>query len=189
ANGVPVTVSGAVGVLNEIGFTANPTVPAGGSAPGDKAVAANANNIILDWADTSSTAKSIFGFNSSPSISSVSSAASDYAVYPVLPGDNRNAKLIAGIMNQQVISGATPGDYYQQIVSGVGVDTQTSKQSQQFETNLVNQLQNKRDEVSGVSLDEEAANLVKYQKSYEAAAKMVSIAEELLTTLINMTGR
>jgi flagellar hook-associated protein 1 FlgK len=51
---------------------------------------------------------------------------------------------------------------------------------------MVNQLEAQRQSTSGVNLDEEAANLIKYQKSYEAAAKMITIGSDLLDTVIGM---
>ena len=51
---------------------------------------------------------------------------------------------------------------------------------------MVNQLQSQRQATSGVSLDEEATNLLQYQKSYEAAAKMISMGSDLLETIIGM---
>jgi flagellar hook-associated protein 1 FlgK len=54
---------------------------------------------------------------------------------------------------------------------------------------MVEELERKRQEASGVNLDEEAANLIKYQKSFEAAARMISVADELLEALINMARR
>jgi len=47
-------------------------------------------------------------------------------------------------------------------------------------------LQSTRDSISGVSLDEEAANLIRYQRSYEAAARMISVADQLLQTVLQI---
>jgi len=51
---------------------------------------------------------------------------------------------------------------------------------------LLQSLQARREEISGVSLDEEMLNLIKFQRSYEAAAKIVGIVDELLETLISL---
>ena len=48
------------------------------------------------------------------------------------------------------------------------------------------QLENRRESVSGVSLDEEGANLIKFQRAFEAAAKLVQTADELLITVLNL---
>ena len=149
----------------------------------------NPNSIILDWTNSTTTAESIFGFSSNSVIASGSSDASDFAVYPFLPGDNMNAKLIAALSGSGFINGSNPSDFYRSVVTGVGVEANSAKISQKFHNTMVEELERKRQETSGVNLDEEAANLIKYQKSFEAAAKMISVADELLSALINMTGR
>jgi flagellar hook-associated protein 1 FlgK len=106
-----------------------------------------------------------------------------------IPGDNRNARAIADLINQQIIAGTTPVDYYRSIVADAGVEAMSAKTSLRFYNTLVEELERKRQEISGVSLDEEAANLIKYQKLFEAGARMIRVADELLETLINMVGR
>jgi flagellar hook-associated protein 1 FlgK len=106
-----------------------------------------------------------------------------------IPGDNRNARAIADLINQPIIAGTTPVDYYRSIVADAGVEAMSAKTSLRFYNTLVEELERKRQEISGVSLDEEAANLIKYQKLFEAGARMIRVADELLDTLINMVGR
>jgi flagellar hook-associated protein 1 FlgK len=107
----------------------------------------------------------------------------------LLPGDNRNALAIADLADQSIVAGRTVLGFYREIVTDVGVEAQSAKRGVQFQQTLVEELEKRRQEISGVNLDEEAANLIKYQKSFEAAAKMIAIADELLTTLIGMVGR
>lgn len=150
----------------------------------------NPDSIVLDWTHSTTTAETIFGFSSNSIITSGGgSDSSDFAVYPFLPGDNNNAKLIASLSLSGFIKGSTPGDYYRSIVTDVGVEANSAKISQKFHNTIVEELERKRQEASGVNLDEEAANLIKYQKSFEAAAKMISIADDLLDALISMTRR
>lgn len=151
--------------------------------------AGNINSIILDWTNTTTTVENIFGFNSNSIISVGGSDLSDFEVYPILPGDNSNAKLIASFAGSGFIKGSTPIDYYRAIVTDVSVEANSAKISQKFHNTMVEELERKRQEASGVNLDEEAANLIKYQKSFEAAAKMISVADSLLDALINMAGR
>jgi flagellar hook-associated protein 1 FlgK len=148
----------------------------------------NPNSIILDWTHSTTTAEGIFGFISSSTIAPGGSA-SGSAVYPILPSDNSNAKLIASLSLSGFIKGSTPSNYYRSIATDVGVESNSAKISQKFHNTMVEELERKRQEASGVNLDEEAANLIKYQKSFEAAARMISVADELLDALINMTGR
>ena len=150
----------------------------------------NPNSIVLDWTHTTTTSETVFGFISNSIITSGGGTdSSDFEVYPVLPGDNSNAKLIASLSLSGFIKGSTPSDYYRSIVTDVGVEASSAKISRKFHNTMVEELERKRQEASGVSLDEEAANLIKYQKSFEAAAKMISVADELLEALINMVGR
>jgi flagellar hook-associated protein 1 len=107
----------------------------------------------------------------------------------LLPGDNRNALAMADLADQSIVAGRTVLGFYREIVTDVGVEAQSAKRGVQFQQTLVEELEKRRQEISGVNLDEEAANLIKYQKSFEAAAKMIAIADELLTTLIGMVGR
>ncbi|MCL4458261.1 MAG: flagellar hook-associated protein FlgK [Nitrospirae bacterium] len=149
----------------------------------------NPSAIILDWTHSSTTAEGIFGFSSNSVISSGSNDISDSSVYPILPGDNTNARIIADLANKTFISAKTPSDFYRGMASDVGIEASLAKTSVKFYDALVDELERKRQEFSGVSLDEEAANLIKYQKSFEAAAKMINVADELLETLIGMVGR
>lgn len=100
--------------------------------------------------------------------------------------DNENAKVIYSLLNSQIIGNSTPIDYYRGIVSEIGVLSNSAKVQKTFQESLVQELENRRQDVSGISLDEEAINLVKYQKMYEASARMIRVADELLTTLFEM---
>lgn len=150
----------------------------------------NPNSIVLDWAHSATTAETVFGFSSNSIITSGGGTdSSDFTVFPFLPGDNNNAKLIASLSVSGFIKGSTPSDYYRSIVTDVSVEASSAKISQKFHNSMVEELERKRQEASGVNLDEEAANLIKYQKSFEAAARMISVADELLSALIAMTER
>ncbi|MCU0601218.1 MAG: flagellar hook-associated protein FlgK [Desulfobacterales bacterium] len=72
------------------------------------------------------------------------------------------------------------------LVSQVGYDVQTAKANAGHQADMTTYLENYRESVSGVSLDEEMVNLVKFEAAYNAAAKMVSMADEMLDSLMNM---
>jgi len=155
-----------------------------------------ANTLVIDWQGPNSTAAGLFGFNTNSFIASGGGTdTSDYNVYPVLPGerprpgDNLNARLINDLKDQTIMAGGKPLGYYQGIVDYVGVEAEASKINNEFYKITVEQLERKRQETSGVSLDEEAINLVKLQKSFQAAAKIITVADELFSTLLNMTGK
>ncbi len=101
-------------------------------------------------------------------------------------GSNGNALALASIQNQPIVSGQDVTDYYASLVDNVGSQVSFANSQQQAETALVQQLQNQLQSVSGVSIDEEAANLVMFQQAYEASAKVVSVVDQLMETTINM---
>lgn len=78
------------------------------------------------------------------------------------------------------------GDFYGSVISQMGVDIQQSKRMAEGQSVLVNHMNNQREAVSGVSLDEEMANLVRFQKSYSAAARLVTMMDSMLDSLLGM---
>lgn len=76
--------------------------------------------------------------------------------------------------------------YYSQMISTVGVAKRTTADALTFDTTLTANIQARRDSVSGVSLDEEAANLLRYQRSYQAGARLISVTDELLQTILRL---
>ena len=98
-----------------------------------------------------------------------------------VPGDNGNALAIAGLRNDSSI-----GDYFNSLVTDVGTGLQKAAANFDHQNEMVEHMDNFRDSISGVSLDEEMVALIQYQNAYEAAAKLIGVADELLNTLINM---
>lgn len=92
------------------------------------------------------------------------------------------------LSTMQTTYGASLGDSYGATVSQFGVDVQQANRMKAGEDVLVTNLTNQRDSISGVSLDEEMMNLVKFQKSYAAAARMVTIMDEMLNTIVTGMG-
>jgi len=105
-------------------------------------------------------------------------------------GDGLNALSIAQIKDALTMSGntATFGDFYKSVIATLGVESQEATRLVANEKLLVEQLTNRREAVSGVSLDEEVINMLKYQRGYEAASRMVTVMDEMLDRLINGTG-
>lgn len=106
----------------------------------------------------------------------------------LVPGDNTNALSLTQLVSTKMVDlgNATLNDYYRGLIATIGSSARSAADSNKFDDNLLNEMRKQRDAVSGVSLDEEAANLVKFQRSYQAAAKMVSVADELLQSILNM---
>ncbi|MDO9104279.1 MAG: flagellar hook-associated protein FlgK [Methylovulum sp.] len=103
-----------------------------------------------------------------------------------VPGDNTAALNLASLENQAVLLGgnATFNEINGQLVSKIGTLTSAAKVSSSAQEALLNQATQSRENLSGVNLDEEAANLIKFQQSYQAAAQAVSVASSIFDTLI-----
>jgi flagellar hook-associated protein 1 FlgK len=80
------------------------------------------------------------------------------------------------------------GDFYGAAIAEMGVDVQQADRMKEGQDVLVNHMFAQRENVSGVSLDEEMANLVRFQKSYSAAARIVTMMDDMLDTLVNRMG-
>lgn len=76
--------------------------------------------------------------------------------------------------------------FFRGLVTRLGVDTASANDSAAVAENLVQQAEIRRQSVSGVNTDEELVNMLRVQQSYQAAAKMITAADEMLKTLINL---
>ena len=103
-------------------------------------------------------------------------------------GNNANATALANLQSQNIISGQNPINYYSGIVFQVGNDASNASAGLSGEQLIIQQLQNQQNAVSGVSLDQEGANLVQFQNAYAAASRVASIIASLFQTTINMIG-
>jgi flagellar hook-associated protein 1 FlgK len=104
------------------------------------------------------------------------------------PGDNSNAIAIANLQSSLLMSGgtATYDDFYNSLVSDVGIAVQSAQVNYDHQTDMVSSLDNYRDSISGVSLDEEMVNLVKFQHAYDAAAKLINAVDEMMNTVMDL---
>jgi flagellar hook-associated protein 1 len=102
------------------------------------------------------------------------------------PGDNSNATAIANLESAPIVSGQTAGDYYSNLIDQVGNDVSNASSEQEAVGLVLQQLTNQQASISGVSLDEEATNLIKYQQAYEASARVISTVDELNQSTMDM---
>jgi flagellar hook-associated protein 1 FlgK len=102
-------------------------------------------------------------------------------------GNNANAQAMFALSTQPVISGQTPTDYYSGIVFDVGNATANATAEQSASSLVLQQLNDQRSSISGVSLDQEAANLVQYQQAYAASAQVITAVNDMMYAVINMT--
>jgi flagellar hook-associated protein 1 FlgK len=120
------------------------------------------------------------------------------------PGDNENAMEIAALQTNESLSirkwtiGNRGGsassslettamdDYYQTLVGEIGITTEAANENQSFVQSMVDNLEDLRDSISGVNLDEEMTELLKLQRTYEANSKIISIADQMLESLMQL---
>ncbi|RQW85422.1 MAG: flagellar hook-associated protein FlgK [Geobacter sp.] len=109
------------------------------------------------------------------------------------PGDNTSAFALAQLKSGSFsftvdgkTTSATLSSFYNGFVSSVGIDTENAANSTAQNDSFLRQLNALRESNSGVSLDEEMANLIKYQRAFEASAKVINTASEMLDTVMNL---
>jgi flagellar hook-associated protein 1 len=104
-------------------------------------------------------------------------------------GDSRNAGLLATLQTQNLIGNSTTlGGGYGQLVSYLGNAAHQGQVESVAQDSLLAQVQQAQQSVSGVNLDEEAANLQRYQQAYQAAGKVLAMATTLFDTILNITN-
>lgn len=110
------------------------------------------------------------------------------AAQPDAPGDNRIANILSGLEYKQVMDGgtATFNDFYSSMVGKVGIETQRANSAAQSQKDIVGQLKNIRESISGVSLDEETTKMIEFQKAFDASARLIKTADEMLDTVLRL---
>ena len=103
------------------------------------------------------------------------------------PGGNQGALDIAALQSAGTMQDGTVtfGDALAKIIGDVGVAKNDAEMNGSYHEDLLSYLNTMREEVSGVSLDEEMIDMMKFQRAYQAASKLISIADEMYETLIN----
>lgn len=103
-------------------------------------------------------------------------------------GNGDNALLIYQLARDVFDSGDLEGtslnNYYKDFIAKLGVEANTALRNKENQQVLVNQLTIRKEAISGVSTDEEMVNLIQYQRAYEAAARIISVYDEMLVTII-----
>jgi flagellar hook-associated protein 1 len=103
-----------------------------------------------------------------------------------IPGDGDNALDIADLQEKLTMNGdsTTFSDFYAALVSDVGSAVETADNTLDYKSDITTSLDNLRQSISGVSVDEETVNLVMLQSAYNAATKLISVLNEMMDTLI-----
>jgi flagellar hook-associated protein 1 FlgK len=173
--------------------TLNGTLPAGATlsyvSPSTTALTpGQANTLRLDYTDpsTNNTYSYEFTVNGTPQSGDTFTLGQNTAGV----ADNRNALKLIDLQTQKTVgvgaagTGATYNNAYSGLVERVGSLTAQVRVNADAAETVLTQAQNSRDSLSGVSLDEEAANLVQFQQYYNASAQVIKVAQSLFDTLI-----
>ncbi|KMQ52493.1 Flagellar hook-associated protein FlgK [Chitinispirillum alkaliphilum] len=109
------------------------------------------------------------------------------------PGDNSSALAIAGLrtkmtMNPDTIGNSTStfGEFYSSMIGRLGLSRNQAGSNLETRNFLVEQYESHQDSISGVSLDEEMADLIRFQHTYQAAARLISVTDRMLDVLMNI---
>ncbi len=106
------------------------------------------------------------------------------------PSDNSNSRLLSELQMEKVVEGtATLQEGYAMVVNDVGGLTRQTAIYRDAQETLLQNAQAVRDSISGVDLDEEAANLARYQQAYEAAAQVIAISKTMFDAVLDATRR
>lgn len=108
------------------------------------------------------------------------------AALPDAPGGNGNALALAQLANAKPVNGYSFSQFYGSIAGGVGRDLSNANDATAIDRQLLTQSQTLRNHLSGVSLDEEATNLIAYQRAYQATSKLVTVLNDLTQTVIDI---
>lgn len=162
------TISVNEDLLNNVTKLNTKQTSTNGSGDGTRALAiAQLRNTLMDIQDIGTTINSREDFRYSTSSTFSTATAGD------------------GMVLTKAATGATVDDYFQNIISKLGIQSKESQRQVSNETTMLTSTTNSRLSVSGVSLDEEMSNLIQYQHAYSANAKIISTVDELLDVVIN----
>ncbi len=103
-------------------------------------------------------------------------------------GSSGNVANLLAVQTSTLASGATPSAAYARLVYNVGAAGAQVSSDLSSTTTALTQLTSQRDSESGVSVDEEATNLIRFQQGYQAAARVITTLSDCYTTLLNMNG-
>lgn len=182
--------------LNDLAAQLNGTDISASVAGGQLTIRAGSPDVTLSFSDDSSGALAALGINTFFTGTDASNIAvngfvsSDpsrlAAAKNGSPGDNQTARAIAALDMVAVgaLKGQTMRQGYDTLVSGLAASTAASKTVAAGTSVVLQTLQGQREALSGVSLDEESINLIKQQRAFEGAARIISTVDEMLQTIL-----
>jgi flagellar hook-associated protein 1 FlgK len=161
-------------------------------------IAADTNDVEISFSQDSSGALAALGINNFFSGTKASDIAVNQAIAdnPQLlaaskngePADNQTARAIADLESQPLtgLTGATLKDSYQTMVNTIATSSSGAKTNAQATQVVKETLEAQREALSGVSLDEEAVNLMKQQRAFQGAARLITAVNEMMDTVLNL---
>jgi flagellar hook-associated protein 1 FlgK len=102
--------------------------------------------------------------------------------------DNGAAIALGNLIHANVFSGGSVTDQYGNLVFSIGSESATAQSNQNEEQALVTQLDNRRQSISGVSIDEETAQIAQFQRAYQASAQLIQTVDNLLDITLGLVG-
>jgi flagellar hook-associated protein 1 FlgK len=174
------------GTAYEVFDAKGASIGTGSIVPGQN----NDLNIQVPYTDGSGAAKT---FGVAMTLSGSPARDDSFSIAMTAPGstDNRNTQALLGLQTKATV-GATatsPGisltDAYGGLVSSVGSKTKQGQMDATATGAILTQARDSRDSLSGVDLDEETGNLIKYQQYYSASSQIIKSAQEIFSTLLN----
>ena len=113
---------------------------------------------------------------------------SSFSLDPADTGDNSAALAMADVRDQRILDGgnASVNEFYESVIVELGVNARTTEQQLNLERVFVDDFQRRRQEISGVSLDEEVTLMLQYQRAFEASTRVITTTDRMLEALINI---
>jgi flagellar hook-associated protein 1 FlgK len=104
------------------------------------------------------------------------------------PGNNTNALALVALQQRQFTSlqSDTLDNAYRRTAAELGVEIQTAERNNDAQDILRDQIETIRAQVSGVSIDEEMINLIKFQRGFEAASRLIRVTDDMMETLLSL---
>jgi flagellar hook-associated protein 1 FlgK len=101
-------------------------------------------------------------------------------------GDNSIVNAVAALATQPVVSGVSASEYQSQTVFQLGNEIANAQADSEASQSIISQMNNQHAAISGVSLDQEAANLMQFERSYQAAARVINTVDQMMQTAIGL---
>jgi len=176
------------------------TVTATANADGTLAIASHDGNVTFGFGEDTSGVLAALGINTfftgsdATNIGVNGVLANDPAMLATgrgnIPGSNTNAQALslAGSAAASQLGGKSLTDYYANYITSLATQAKSASDNNTAQTTIQQSLQAQQQAISGVSMDEEAINLTKYQRAYEGSAQFINVVNQLMQTLLTMIG-